>query len=206
MNHEPLPFSEEVHGRVMTYTFIGAAAGGRILLKEFDKGTCVVYGTNGLCMVEDIKEIQFTVGAEKNTYYVLKPVGANAATIFVPVDNEKLMSEMRATMTKEEIDSLLCGMTDKEIRWDNDRKRRLERFHDILFKGVTEELLLMINCIYRKKQELSAINKQIPTSDSNTLKSAEKLVEEEFSHVLGIEPSEVGKYIRNVLGVPETDE
>ena len=176
------------------------------MLKKIEKGMYVVYGTKGLCMVEDVKEMRFAAGMEKNTYYVLNPFNISKTTLFVPVDNEKLVSEIRPVMTKKEIDMLLLGMTDKKIWWENDRKRRAEQFHDILAKGVTEELLLMINCIYRKKQELMAIRKQLPASDGNTLKAAEKLVEEEFSHVLGINASEVGGYIRSVLGMPETDE
>ncbi|MCI5536797.1 MAG: CarD family transcriptional regulator, partial [Clostridiales bacterium] len=66
---------------------------------------------------------------------------------------------------------------------------------------VTQELLLMIRCIYMRKLELDQVGKKLPAADTNTLKSAEKLVEEEFSHVLGIEREDVGTYIRSVIGV-----
>ena len=171
-----------------------------------EKGCFVVYGTNGICMIEDVTEMRFAAGMEKNTYYILKPVSANASTLFVPADNEKLMAKMRKLMTKEEIDSLLLGMQGKEITWTSDRRARNEMFHDIMIKGVTEELLLMIGCIYKRKIELLETNRKLPTTDNNVLKSAEKLVEEEFAHVLGIDKKDVVKYIRNLLEVPETDE
>lgn len=173
---------------------------------KFEVGRHVVYGTNGICMIEELKEMRFAAGMEKNTYYILKPASANASTIFVPTDNEKLMAKMRPLMTKEEIHSLLLGMQGKEITWTTDRRARNELFHDIMVKGITEDLLLMIGCIYNKKRELLLKGRKLPTTDSNILKNAEKLVEEEFAYVLGIKPSEVGGYIRDLLKVPETDE
>lgn len=62
-------------------------------------------------------------------------------------------------MTKNEIDELLIGMRDKELQWENDRRYRSENFHEILSKGVTQEMLLMIRCIYMKKRELSKMGK-----------------------------------------------
>lgn len=171
--------------------------------KRFEKGQYVVYGTNGICLVEDIKRMSFTRGMAEADYYVLNPGTNNDSTIFVPLDNEILLSKMRALMTKEEIDSLLLGTKGKEIKWNTDRRLRTEAFHEILMQGVTEELLLMISCIYLRKRELINENKKLPITDSNTLKAAEQLVEEEFSHVLGINAGEVGKYIRNLLGVTE---
>lgn len=172
----------------------------------FEKGQYVVYGTNGICSVEDVTEMSFTRGMEKAPYYILKPEAANASTIFVPLNNEKLMSKMRALMSKEDIDALILGTRGKSIEWDSDRRYRTESFHDILAEGVTEELILMISCIYMRKRELIAQNKKLPSTDSNMLKMAEKLVEEEFSCVLGIKPEDVGRYIRNLLDVPESAE
>ncbi len=165
----------------------------------FSKGQFVVYGTNGICVIEDITQMSFVTGEPKVPYYILKPAVANASTIFVPVENEVLVSKMRVLMTKEEIDTLLLGMKDKSVEWENDRRVRNDIFHDILAGGVTEDLLLMIRCIYVKKKELEEHNKKLSSADANMLKSAEKLIEEEFAHVLNIKTSEVAKYIRNLI-------
>ena len=165
--------------------------------KSFVKGQYVVYATNGLCCVEDIKYISFISGEKEKLHYVLKPVKGSSSVIYVPADNDNLMAKMRPAMTKEDIDSLLFSIKDKHLAWEEDRKVRVDNFHDILINGVSEDLLLMISCIYIKKQDLIALNKTLPASDSKMLENAEKLVEEEFSFALGIEPSEVGKYIRD---------
>ena len=75
------------------------------------------------------------------------------------------------------------------------RRVRSERFHEILSQGVTQDMLLMIRCIYLKKRELAGTGKNLPTTDGNTLKTAERLVEEEFAYTLGIKTSEVGPNI-----------
>lgn len=165
--------------------------------KNFAKGQYVVYATNGLCCVEDIKYISFISGKEEKLHYILKPVKGSSSVIYVPADNDNLMAKMRPAMTKEDIDSLLLSVKDKQLIWDEDRKARVDNFHDILINGVSENLLLMISCIYIKKQELMALGKTLPASYSKMLENAEKLVEEEFSYALDIAPSDVGKYIRD---------
>ena len=172
---------------------------------RFAKGDYVVYGTSGVCVIDDIRIMKFALDTEKSPYYILKPTSNGTSTIYVPMKNEKLMAKLRPVMTKEEIDSLLLGMRDKEIEWDSDRRSRGEMFHEILVKGVTQKLLLMIRCIYVKKREMLKQGKKLATTDDNTLKSAEKLVEEEFAYVLDISPKDVSKYIRRLLEVPETE-
>lgn len=54
-----------------------------------------------------------------------------------------------------------------------------------------------------KKRELVLVGKALSATDENTLKSAEKLVEEEFSYALHIPREEVTGYIRSLLGVTE---
>jgi hypothetical protein len=54
-----------------------------------------------------------------------------------------------------------------------------------------------------KKKELISLKKTLSMTDSKSLEFAETMVEEEFSYVLDIKPSEVGNYIRQKIGVRE---
>ena len=150
--------------------------------------------------------MKFALDVREILYYILKPMKNDESTIYIPADNETLVGKLRRVMTKDEIDSLLLGMRDKEIEWNNDRRSRMEQFRTILVDGVTQKLLLMIRCIYMKKRELTEQGRKLSTTDENILKSAEKLVEDEFSYVLDIPQSEVGRYIRNLLHVSDEDE
>lgn len=167
----------------------------------FDKGDLVSYGTNGICCIEDIRFMSFSSGAKKSMYYILKPEASGESTIFVPAENEKLVSKMRKLMTKEEIDEMISSTRDRSIEWESDRRFRNENFHEILTAGVRPEMLLMIRCIYNKKEELTENGKKLSESDNATLKTAEKLVEEEFSRVLEIKNEDVETYIKRMLNM-----
>ena len=165
----------------------------------FDIGEYVSYGINGMCNIEDIRPMQLSQSVEKMMYYILRPESNPKSTIFVPVNNQKLVSKMRELMTKDEINAMLVRMKDRTLEWEKDVRFRTESFHEILSNGVNQDLILMIRCLHRKRQELVQLGKKLPARDSNTLKTAERLVEEEFAHVLHIICEEVSEYIRDVL-------
>ena len=165
----------------------------------FDIGEYVSYGINGMCNIEDIRPMQLSQCVEKMMYYILRPESNPKSTIFVPVNNQKLVSKMRELMTKDEINAMLERMKDRTLEWEKDVRFRTESFHEILNNGVNQDLILMIRCLHRKRQELIQLGKKLPARDSNTLKTAERLVEEEFAHVLHIKCEEVSDYIRDVL-------
>ena len=165
----------------------------------FDIGEYVSYGINGMCNIEDIRPMQLSQSVEKMMYYILRPESNPKSTIFVPVNNQKLVSKMRELMTKDEINAMLVRMKDRTLEWEKDVRFRTENFHEILNNGVNQDLILMIRCLHRKRQELVQLGKKLPARDSNTLKTAERLVEEEFAHVLHIKCEEVSDYIRDVL-------
>ena len=74
----------------------------------FSVGQNVLYGTNGVCVINDITEKK--VGKISMEYYVLKPLGANSSTLFVPTKNEQLVKRIRGVLTKDKIDSILADL------------------------------------------------------------------------------------------------
>ena len=59
----------------------------------FQVNDTIMYGTQGVCKIVDITEKDF-MGTKKE-YYVLKPMNDAAATVFAPVNNEKIERKMR---------------------------------------------------------------------------------------------------------------
>ena len=175
------------------------------LNKQFQKNEYVMYRNTGVCLIEDIREMSFA-GQRKNTpYYILKPVSSESSSVLVPTDNEALTAKMRYLMTREEINSLLASLKDKKPDWIADRNQRSERCRIVMQEGSQRELLLMLSCIYLKKQELLKAGKKLSATDSGFVKAAEKLVSEEFCFSLGLPEGEVGKYIRARLNISEKD-
>lgn len=168
---------------------------------KFEIGDLVVYGTNGLCTIEGVEMMSFADGMPENPYYVLRPDSNNSSTVYVPQNNDKLLGKMRKLLTRDEIETIVLACRDEDMPWNNDRRFRNEQFRKIMATGVHKELLLMVKCIHTRKKELDLEGKKLPTTDSNMLKQAEKLVNEEFSYVLKITPEEVGEHIRSVLEI-----
>ena len=160
----------------------------------YQVGETVLYGTEGVCVIAEIREMK--VGREKAAYYVLQPVRRGGATVFVPLGNEKLLGKMRRLLSPQELDSLLGDVCRTETTWIEDVSARKEEFRRILTAGDRCELLGMIRALYRHREALRRSGKHLRTHDEQTLRDAEKLLNDEFATVLKIEPREVPAYIR----------
>lgn len=170
---------------------------------HFEKGQLLVYGTSGVCVLDDIRLMKITSDSLPEPYYILKLKRDTQSSVFVPVGNEALTSKMRELMSRDDIINMLEGAKDDLMEWDTDRRARTDRFRDILLDGVSDDLLRMVICLYEREKVLYKQGKKLPVTDSNTLKSAVKLLEEEFSYVLEIPKEEVGAFIRKELEIPD---
>ena len=164
---------------------------------DFKKGDLVVYSTNGVCVLEDIREMN--LGGDTHMYYILRPKSNGGSTVFIPCDNEVLTAKLRYVLTKDEIDEILRGVKKHDIDWIADRRARGESFREIMVGGVRGEMLSMIRCLYQRRRELAEQSKRLSSTDEGFLKTAEKLVSEELGFALGIPASDVGDYIRSVV-------
>lgn len=161
---------------------------------KFDKGSTVIYGKNGICIIEDIKTMDF--GGQKSTYYILKPNSTSASTLYVPVDKENLVSKMRPVMSRDEVEGIFAHMSDSEIVWPEVKNERNELFSAIVSRADVKELIMLVKCIYEKKKEKANLGKKLSGADEMTLKSAQKLISEELAYSLNCSAGDVSEYIK----------
>ncbi len=157
------------------------------------KDDLVVYGKNGICLVEDIKDMQF--GGDKGTYYVLRPKLSPSSTVYVPLSKPNLVSKMRSVMTVKELDGIIELAKNNQLEWIEDKAERQSKFNSIILNGNSAELLLLAQAIHIKKAEKEAQGRQLSSSDEGILKTALRLIEEEFSFSLKCGADEVREYI-----------
>ena len=158
----------------------------------FNIGQTVLYGSNGVCTVAGVTEKR--IGSFKANYYVLKPVGASAATLFVPTSNEQLVGKIRSVLTEDEANSILNNLPDCG-EWIDDKQQRTESFRAVISEGDRVELIRLIRLIYAHGQSRTANHKRLHVSDERFLKEAMKMVCEEFSIVLHTDSDSVMKRI-----------
>jgi len=151
-----------------------------------------MYGTTGVCEVTDITKDKL-VGNIKSDYYVLRPVFENNARIMTPIDNPKVL--IRPLISQSEADELIKKMPDEEIEWIANDRQRNEVFKTQLHTGSCREWIKIIKTIHKRKKDVTATGKKLRQSDENFMKSAEKLLYEEFSYSLKIPFDDVKPYI-----------
>ncbi|MDR1805564.1 MAG: CarD family transcriptional regulator [Clostridium sp.] len=158
-----------------------------------------IYGSAGVCKVAGIKDM--TVGAETNSYYILKPVYEAASTIYVRVDSSELAGKVRRILSQEEILELIRQMPDENTIWETDDNKRREQYKGILSGSDRSALIRMIKTLFLRGEELKNVGKgkKLHASDERFLKDAEKILYEEFAYVLNITREEVLPFIRKQL-------
>lgn len=157
----------------------------------------VMYGTTGVCVVDSIQDKK--IGKETKRYYVLKPVAQSSSTVFVPADNEKLLSKARRVISADEVTVIINEMRDEPDIWmDNDAERKL-KFGEIISSGDRKACLILLRTLINRQEYLSGSGKRLHIADERALKEAQRLIHDEFSVALNIKPDEVATFIRSKL-------
>ena len=159
-----------------------------------DIGTLVIYGTSGIFRVEDVRNENLGSGERK--YYILRDINEkNPTTVFVPTDNEYLVSKMRQVVSANDAKKLISNMPLEPYEWIPEARSRNEFFKKIIESGEREGLLRLMRTVYLKKQELSASRKHVYATDESAMKCAERIIFAEFSVALGIDEDAIVELI-----------
>jgi CarD family transcriptional regulator len=152
----------------------------------------VLYDTR-VCKILEISERDFR--GQRIEYYALKPLSEFNATIFIPVGNEALTAKMRRVLSVEEIHALIRAIPQEKTIWIDDELARRERYRKILEDGDPMELLRLIKTLYLRGQSQKDAGKKAPADDTHFMNDAEKILYEEFAHVLDIKRDQVLPFI-----------
>lgn len=160
----------------------------------------VQYGAEGVCRITEITTREFQ--GQCAQYYVLKPIYSNSnASIFVPVNSETLSSKIHKVLSAEEIYALIQNMPEEQLIWIEDEAQRRDRYKEILLSGDREEIIRMIKTLYLHQQRQMEKGKKLHVHDARIFKEAEKMLYEEFAHVLQIKRDQVLPFIMEQIEI-----
>jgi len=159
----------------------------------FNIGDTVLYGTTGVCKIDST--VFREIGGTKKEYFVLRPLAHDNATVFVPCDNPVLLDKMRRMLSRDEIESIINEVKASPDIWEEDDVARRELYGEIIRSGDRKRVMLLIRSLYNVRLARQAEGKRLHLSDERYLSEAERLLYDEFSAVLGLNPSEVDPYI-----------
>ena len=167
----------------------------------FEIGEHIVYGTSGICRVEDICTSPYDK-KDTRTFYLLIPVhNPMGSTIYTPVDNDRV--PMRRLMTREEIDALIEAIPGIEMVQVPVEKQRREIYRTTVFALRPEGYVSVMKTVDRRREELTAARKHFPVSDLEYGRIAKHLLYSECAHVLGVAEDRVEEYITDRLAIAE---
>lgn len=161
-------------------------------------GEKVLYGAFGVMEIVDITNQ--VIGDITKTYYVMKEYSSPSSSLtYVPVDSEVLIAQMKPLLTKDEIiKTVIAARSAPPIEWIEDNRARAEFYKKMLSSADRVQLLTMIDTVYRTGLKREEEGKKNYVADENSMYRAQKIINSEFSLVLGIPESEVPEFIANV--------
>ena len=167
----------------------------------FAIGEYIVYGTNGICRVEDICASPYDK-TDTRTFYLLVPLNnPMSSTIYTPVDNVRV--PMRRLMTLEEIEELILSMPNIQLLSVPIEKQRREIYRTTIGELRPEGYVSVIKTVHTRRKQLLAAHKHFPVSDMEYGRLAKHLLYSELAHVLGMDEERIEPYIEERLGKAE---
>ncbi len=163
----------------------------------FEKGSYVVYGNSGICMIDDITFLDMPGSNAQKKYYVLSPVNASGSRSFLPVDNTKVV--IREVINEEEALKLIDEIPEIEEILDCNDKQREEKYKELARTCDCRGWICIIKTIFNRKQERIAQGKKITATDDRYFKLAEENLYSELGFALSKEKDEMEEFIANRL-------
>ena len=166
---------------------------GKERCRMFEKGEYIVYGTSGVCQVEDITTMDMKGVPRDSLFYVLNPSSQKGGKIFTPVDNGK--TYMRPVLTQEEASKLIDEIPKIEELWIANEKLRENQYKECMKSCDCKEWIKIIKTLYLRKRTRSAQGKKITSTDEKYLRMAEDYLYSELEIPLGIPKEKMEEYI-----------
>ena len=160
-------------------------------------GDLVVYGVHGVCIIADVEER--IVDKKKVEYFVLTPKEQPEARFYVPTQNQVALSRLHPLLSREALEALLISEETCKACWIQNENLRKQKYKELINGGDRAALIGMIRSLHKHKENQLAAGRKFHLCDENFLRDAQKLLDSEFSQVLGIPKTEVAAYIQSKL-------
>lgn len=160
----------------------------------YKKGELVVYGNNGVCVIEDITTMENSISGTDTLYYVLRSKIATGGVAYVPVEGKVFL---RPVMSKSDAEALVKKIPEISTRgFTNTSVRDAARvYRDALNTHNTETVVGLIKHITATEEKKREQNKKLSSTEERYLTVAKKVLESELVEALGMGEEELKKYI-----------
>ena len=156
----------------------------------FQSGDLVVYGSTGVCRVEELTRPAARGADRGKLFYLLKPLHQDGV-IYTPAEGGKV--PIRPVIPAEEARALLeqIPTLTPEICRGPTLQALSQHYQAAIRTHDCRELLRLMVSIRAKRHQLAAQNRRPGMVDERFLKQAEQLLCSEFAVALQVSPEEV---------------
>lgn len=158
----------------------------------FTVGDHILYGKNGVCELIDICRSPLDQSDER-MYYVLRPIHNNSATIYTPVDNEKVAS--RKLMQRSEADDLIKRIPSIETLVVENEKHRRDVYKNAVSELSPVGFIQILKTVYARRRSFESMKRHITEVDAEYENLAKKSLYSELSVILDIPFEKMEDYI-----------
>lgn len=142
----------------------------------------VIYGGNGVCVVEDICTLDGSGIDNSRVYYRLKPLYEKGSMVYAPVDN--LKSTLRDLLSETETLALIDEFPEIEIiKFQNDKTLDMD-YKNALRSYNGRELLRVMKTAFLRMRKRQEQNKKVVMVDEKYFHKAKELLFGEWAVVL----------------------
>lgn len=161
-----------------------------------EAGNYVVYRSAEICRIEGFEK-KCLDGVSENEYCVLTPVGSPRSRYYIPsgIAGDRL----RGLISRGEILGMIDSMAHDSVPLTGGAAKRNAEQGEVLADSDYLRIASMLHSLYLEKQRV-AQGKKLPAADERAMRSAEAIINSEFSFVLGIPETEVQDFILQRLG------
>jgi CarD family transcriptional regulator len=159
----------------------------------FKAGDHIVYGTSGVCLVEQVCPSPFDK-QDTRLFYVLRPtVGSSASLIYTPVENDRV--PMRPVLTVEAVAALLARIHTIPTLTVAEERARRDAYRAALATATPEGYVAVIKTINGRRRDFMGTQRRLPEFELECESLARRHLFAELSLVLGKLPEEIGGYL-----------
>lgn len=147
----------------------------------YKKGDIIVYGKSGVCIVDDICEVEFGI---EGLCYKLRPYDDQQNAIYVSVDNDKIM--MRNVISAEKAREIIDQMGECPAIFPKNDKERAELVKETLNSDDMSKWMQLLKGLYIEREKRMRVRKSLKYKDEKVFNFLENFIMGELSVALDI--------------------
>ena len=163
----------------------------------YSVGDYIVYGSNGVCKINDVGPVNMSGADKGKLYYTMTPCYIRSSSIFTPVDNERVV--MRKVMSKNEAEDFIDNLSSISNLKIVDEKKRDQEYRSAVLTCDPKVIVGLLKTINDRMNQRQAEGKKVTSSDTKYLHMAEDSLYGELAISLGMEKDEVKTFIQEKM-------